>query len=67
MNQNNSQHQPSAAPAGALTVRQACERLQICRTTLYGLIRAGRIRTVAIGKRGVRVPASEIERFVGGA
>jgi excisionase family DNA binding protein len=57
---------PHANPR-CFTIPEACEMLSVCRTTLYGLVRNGEIKTVKIGKRGVRVPVSEIHRFVEGA
>jgi excisionase family DNA binding protein len=36
----------------------------IGRSTLYELIRSGALRTVRIGKRGVRIPSDEVLRFV---
>ena len=47
-----------------LKVREACQALSICRAQLYVLIKRGKIRTVKIGKCGVRIPQSEIDRFV---
>lgn len=47
-----------------VTAKNACERLGICRTSLYGLCKAGQIRTIKIGKRGIRIPVAEIERFI---
>lgn len=47
-----------------LTVKQACQELQIGRTRLHGLCRGGAIRTVKIGTRGVRIPREEIARYV---
>lgn len=47
-----------------LTVREAQGYLSLGRTQLHGLCKAGTIRVVKIGKRGIRVPLSEIERFV---
>lgn len=47
-----------------LTVRQACEHAACSRTALNSLIRAGRIRTVRIGTRGIRIPIAELDRFV---
>lgn len=47
-----------------LSVQQACASFSICRTTLYELIRAGRIRSVKIGARGIRIPRAELDRFV---
>lgn len=54
----------SGEPKIAVRVSEACKRLDLGKTTLYGLIAAGRIRTVKIGERGVRIPVSELERFV---
>ena len=47
-----------------ITVRDACIEAACSRTALYELIRAGRIRTVKIGPRGIRVPVAELERFI---
>ncbi len=47
-----------------LTVREACEALSIGRTKLNELLRSNRLKGVKIGERGIRVPSSEIERFV---
>jgi excisionase family DNA binding protein len=47
-----------------LTIREVCSRLSISRSKLYELIRANQIRTVRIGKRGVRVCEHELSRFV---
>ena len=47
-----------------LTIRQACEEMQVGRTMLYGLCKAGAIRSVKIGNRGVRIPVVEIERYI---
>lgn len=52
------------APPSCLTIPQACQQLAIGRTTLYGLLRIGAIKSVKIGKRGKRIPASEITRFL---
>ena len=47
-----------------LTVKQACNELQIGRSQLHGLCQAGTIRTVKIGARGVRIPRDEVFRFI---
>lgn len=47
-----------------LTIKQVCERLAIGRSHLWCLIRADKIRTVQIGKRGIRISESELERFI---
>lgn len=46
-----------------LSVKQACDQLAISRSQLWCLIRAGRIRTVPIGTRGIRIAQSELDRF----
>ena len=47
-----------------LTIKEVCSRLSISRSMLYELIRSNKIRTIRIGKRGIRLPESEIERFI---
>jgi len=47
-----------------ITVREACKRLGVGRTTLYQLCRAGAIRSVRVGSRGIRIPVRELDRFV---
>lgn len=54
-----------AAPLPSLlTIKQACYELQIGRTHLYGLCKAGSVRYVKIGDRGVRIPRDEIARYI---
>jgi len=45
-------------------VKEASALLAIGHTKTYELIGAGELRTVRIGERGVRIPESEIARFV---
>jgi excisionase family DNA binding protein len=47
-----------------VSIADACEMIGVKRTSMYEFIRAGKIRVVKIGSRGVRVPVSELERFV---
>lgn len=47
-----------------LTIKEVCSNLAISRSKLYELIRAHQIRTVRIGKRGVRVSELELARFI---
>ena len=49
------------------TFPTAAELMGIGTTQLYELVRAKRLRVVGIGKRGRRVPRSEIERFIADA
>lgn len=46
-----------------LTVHQACERLNISRTTLYELMNAGELESVSIG-RARRIPVSSVNDFI---
>jgi excisionase family DNA binding protein len=54
----------TAVTSRLLTVKQACNQLQISRTHLYGLCKAGTIQAMKIGPRGVRIPSEEIDRFI---
>jgi len=46
-----------------LTVEEAARRLQIGRTTCYGLIRSGELESVPVGRLR-RVPADAVPEFV---
>ena len=50
------------APPVANTVEVACQRLGICRASLYKAMKAGKIRTVKFGARRI-VPESELQRL----
>lgn len=51
------------APDPLLTIPQACRAMGgISRSTLYGLIRAGHVRTLHVGRR-VFVPASALDDY----
>jgi excisionase family DNA binding protein len=47
-----------------MTASQTCRETNIGRTQLYCLIRSGKLRTVKIGTRGIRIPRTEVERFI---
>ncbi len=47
-----------------LKIPEAAAELSIGRSRLYELLQAGEIKAVKIGSRGVRVPSSEIDRFI---
>jgi excisionase family DNA binding protein len=47
-----------------LRVSDACKALACGRTRLHELIKCGKIRAVKIGQRGIRIPVTEIERFI---
>jgi excisionase family DNA binding protein len=57
---------PPAAPLDvAYSVAEVAERLQVSPTTVYGLIRAGRLRSKRLGyQRPIRVPASALAAFL---
>lgn len=54
---------PSAPAPSLLTVPQAAAALSISRTTLYEVIRSGRLRTVRVGSRRL-VPVTATQEFV---
>ena len=59
MSRNKSQLPPPPFPPTLLTIDQFLAATNIGRTHFYALKAQGLIRTVKIGSRGVRVPASE--------
>lgn len=46
-----------------LTAEEAAEALSLGRTTVFGLIRSGELRSVKIG-RARRIPAAAIDAYV---
>jgi excisionase family DNA binding protein len=46
-----------------LTDREAAEVLRVSPRTLWGLMKAGEVRVIRIG-RAVRYPVSELEAFI---
>jgi len=50
----------------SLTIRSVCERADIGRTTVYKLIREGKLRSFRIGSRRLITVASFIRVFGGG-
>ncbi|MCB9441153.1 MAG: helix-turn-helix domain-containing protein [Mycolicibacterium sp.] len=49
-----------------LTVKAAADRLGIAPSTVYGLVREGRLRTIDTGTSRVLIPAGEVDRLLGG-
>jgi len=47
-----------------LTMKQACAVLSVSRGQLYRMIWMGAIQPVKIGRRGVRIRSTEVERIV---
>ena len=47
----------------AVTYREAGESLGVCERVVWQLVKDGRLKAVRIG-RSVRIPVSELERFV---
>ncbi len=45
----------------ALTIREACKRLAVSRSTLWRLVRAGKLPAVRVGNRAVRIPDAAVE------
>jgi excisionase family DNA binding protein len=46
-----------------LTIMQTAHRLNVGRTTVFGLIRDGQLRVVRIG-RAVRIPVSDVDAWL---
>lgn len=55
----------TAAPAAPLLhkIDDACTRLQVGRSTLYEMVRAGEIKVVKFGT-ATRVPESELQKVI---
>ncbi|GGK09606.1 hypothetical protein GCM10010123_44360 [Pilimelia anulata] len=51
------------APNLVLTIEQAAKRLGVGRTTMYGLVMSGEVRSVTIGRLR-RVPARCLDEYV---
>jgi len=47
-----------------LTVSEAAERLALKRSTLYSWVFERRIRFVRLGRRAIRIMASDVEKFI---
>lgn len=47
-----------------LTLKEVCAKLSVSRSKLYELTRSNQLRTVRIGKRGVRISEAELARFI---
>ena len=51
-------------PDQLLTVNQTCAVLQVGRTRLYELIRAGELKSVMLGPRSRRVLQSSVDKLI---
>jgi excisionase family DNA binding protein len=56
-----------AAPARALTVREAAERLAVDPKTIRRLIQTGELRAIRVGSRLLRVPSSDVDALLASA
>lgn len=50
-------------PVPALTVREVCALLRVCKATVHKWIRTGELRSLKIG-RSRRVRQTDLERFI---
>lgn len=50
----------------AYTVKDLAQAFNISRSQVYKLARTGELRTFAIGKRGLRISAEEVEKWQSG-
>ena len=55
--------QPNTIPRAAYSLDETAQSLGLSRRTLYGLMDAGKLSTVKLGKRRL-VPAHELERLM---
>lgn len=55
--------QDGREPLRLLTVEQACQRLQVSRAVLYGLLNSGQLRSFHIG-RSRRIPVEALDELV---
>ena len=58
--------QPAQEPTGSrvlLSVEEAAQRLNVGRTTVYALIKAGDLVTVKVGRRRL-VPAEAVDAYI---
>ena len=55
----------AAEPPLLLSIKDACLLLGLSRTTLYGEMAAGRLRSVTVGRRRF-IPRDAIEAFIAG-
>ena len=53
-----SRHESGSAKPLAVTVKKACELIGVGNTTMYELIRAGRVKTMTIGRRRLIIYSS---------
>jgi len=51
-------------PDQLLTVNQTCAVLQVGRTRLYELIRAGELKSVMLGPRSRRILLSSVDKLI---
>lgn len=52
-------------PRALLTIYEVCERLQLSRPTVTGLIKSGKLRCIRFG-RAYRIPTQALEAFIAG-
>lgn len=54
----------TARPRAAYSISETADLRGVCRSTVYALMRSGRLSTVRVGSR-VLIPIGAIERFLG--
>lgn len=55
---------PKAQADELLTVKECVPLLPLSQRTIYRLVASGRIRSLRLGPRGIRIPASEVDRLL---
>ena len=47
-----------------LCVKEVAEMLSVSMQTVYKLVKSGELRSVRVGKRGIRIPRTALDDFV---
>lgn len=63
MTSHNSSEANAVAAPRLLSIKEGCRLLGLSRTTLYGELSAGRLRSVTVGRRRF-IPSDAIEEFI---
>ena len=58
--------QAAPAPGESVTIAEACRRLSCSRTTIFRLVRDGKLRAFNLNGRSKRIPAAELARLASG-
>lgn len=60
----NNSHELTTLKRLVYTISEVAELLGVCRAQVYRLLQANRLRSITIGRRGQRITAVELQRFL---